>query len=84
MGTVESITKRLKSERRDVSIQASISAHDADLLDEFVAWLNERGVQTNRSSAVRALVLDGLDAFETVRGEQTNPKAEALSNAPRP
>ena len=64
MGTVESITKRLKQERRDVTVQARISAADAETLDRFVDWLSEHGVQTNRSGAIRALVLDGLQVFE--------------------
>lgn len=82
MGTVESITNRLKSERHDVAVQARISADDAKTLDEFVEWLTEQGVQTNRSSAVRALVLDGLEAFKDFR--KPNPKAEALANVPKP
>lgn len=69
MGTVESITKRLKQERRDVAIQARISADDAEILDSFVAWLGERGVQTNRAGAIRALVLDGLQAFVEFRAD---------------
>lgn len=82
MGTVESITKRLKSERHDVAVQARISARDSELLDEFVDFLSTVGVQSNRSSAVRALVLDGLQAFEEFR--VTDLKAEASANAPRP
>lgn len=66
MGTVESITKRLKAQRNDVAVQARITAADSETLDEFVEWLNNHGVQTNRAAAVRALVLDGLEAFRTM------------------
>lgn len=69
MGTVESITNRLKSQRNDVAVQARITAADSEVLDEFVSWLVSHGVQTNRASAVRALVLDGLEAFKDFQAE---------------
>lgn len=65
--TVEQIAARLKANRNDVSVQARISAADSELLDEFVAFLNNVGVQTNRAATVRALVLDGLEAFKEFR-----------------
>lgn len=70
MGTVESITSRLKAERHDVTVQCRVTATDSELLDEFVAFLDTVGVASNRSSAVRALVLDGLEAFKEFRAEQ--------------
>lgn len=67
MGNIESITNRLRAERRDVAVQTSISAADADLLDEFVEFLVSNGVQSNRSGAVRALLLDGLQVYAEFR-----------------
>lgn len=64
MGNFDSLTDRLKSERRDFTVQTSISAHDSDRLDRLVEWLLERDVQTNRSSIIRALIQEGLDAFD--------------------
>lgn len=70
MGTVESITKRLKANRNDVAVQVRISADASEVLDDFVAFLERSGVQANRATAVRALVLDGLEAFTDFRKEQ--------------
>lgn len=78
---IESITNRLKAERRDVTVQTSISAKDSDMLDAFVEFLKANGVEANRSGAVRALLLDGLAVFEEAQAEaKPNPKAEALEN----
>ena len=71
---IESITKRLRQERRDVTISTSITAADADALDEFVTWLNEHGVKTERAGAVRALVCDGLVAFREYQWEESGKK----------
>lgn len=64
---LDDITKRLQGERRDVTVQTSISASDADLLDEFVEWLIERDVASNRSGVLRAMLLDGLQVFREER-----------------
>lgn len=64
---INDLTKRLQSERRDVTVQTSISASDADQLDAFVEWLAERGVNSNRSGVLRAMLLDGLSVFADER-----------------
>lgn len=64
---ISDLTKRLQSERRDVTVQTSISASDADLLDELVVWFNDHGVSTNRSGVLRAMLLDGLTVFAEER-----------------
>lgn len=69
MGTFESVTNRLKSERREVAVQARISQSDSETLDEFVDFLDSLGIETSRASAVRALVLDGLEAFKEFKAE---------------
>jgi hypothetical protein len=66
---IESVTNRLRSERRDVTVQTSISAGDADTLDEVVQFFNDNGVQTNRSGVLRAFLLDSLEAFKEVNQE---------------
>lgn len=71
MGT-ESITNRLKSERRDVTVQASISEHHSDLLDQFVEWCASLGIKTNRAGAIRAFVCDSLEAFTEFRDEEAH------------
>lgn len=69
MGTIDSVTKRLQSDRRDVPITASISAADSDTLDDLVDFLEGNGAKATRSTVVRALVLDGLDEFSKRRAE---------------
>lgn len=70
MGT-ESIRKRLAAERRDVTVQASISERHSALLDDFVAWCANHGISTNRASVTRAFLCDALEAFAE---EQANQK----------
>lgn len=70
---MESITNRLKSERRDVTVQASISDRHSELLDKFVDWCDEHGVETSRSGVVRAFTCDALEVF-----------AEEILDAPKP
>ncbi len=69
MGTIDSVTRRLNSERRDVVLSFSISAEDSKTLDEFVEFLEGVGVTSARSGAARALVLDGLDEFRKFKAE---------------
>lgn len=68
--TVEQIAERLKATRNNVTVQASITAADAEVLDEFVAFLNKVGVKTNRAATVRALLLDGLEAFKEFQADE--------------
>lgn len=70
MGNIDSITARLRSERRDVPISTSLSAFDSDTLDDFVDFLSSHGVPSTRTAAVRALILDGLEAFREFQAEQ--------------
>lgn len=62
--SMQSIANRIKSERRDVTVQTSLSPADAVRLDQLVEWLIAHGAPTNRSSAIRALIVDSLDAFD--------------------
>lgn len=69
MGTIDSVTKRLNSERRDVVVSFSISAEDSKTLDEFVDFLGGVGVTSVRSGAARALLLDGLEEFRKFKAQ---------------
>lgn len=54
-----------KEERRTVLAQAKLTKSESDDLDRFVVFCKEHGVpEATRSSAIRALVLDGLEAFK--------------------
>ena len=76
---ISDLTKRLQSERRDVTVQTSISAADADALDQFVDWLATKGVNSNRSGVLRAMLLDGLEVFkEQLAEERANPNEPPL------
>lgn len=68
--TVEQIAERLKATRNNVTVQASVTAADSEVLDEFVAFLNKVGVKTNRAATVRALILDGLEAFKEFQADE--------------
>jgi hypothetical protein len=62
--TIKDISDRLKVERRDVTVQTSISESDSEILDQFVEWCAGHGVNTNRSGVLRAMLLEGLEAFK--------------------
>jgi len=54
-----------KSERRSVVAQAKLTPSESRDLDEFVKFCRAHGVpEATRSSAIRALVLDGLQVFK--------------------
>ena len=83
---IDSIADRLKSERRDVTVQTSISERDSETLDEFVQWCKDHGVDTNRSGAVRAFLCDGLEVFREERAAtqkvaDTAPRFDPISQA---
>lgn len=54
-----------KSERRTVLAQAKLTPSESQDLDAFVEFCRAHGVpDATRSSAIRALVLDGLEVFK--------------------
>ena len=68
--SVTSITARMQSERRTVPAQAKLTESESLELDGFVEFWRANGIpDATRSSAIRALVLDGLAAFRDFREE---------------
>ena len=58
-----------KAERRSVVAQAKLTPSESTDLDEFVVFCRDHGVpDVTRSSAIRALVLNGLQAFKEEEG----------------
>jgi hypothetical protein len=58
-----------KAERRSVVAQAKLTPSESGDLDEFVVFCRDHGVpDVTRSSAIRALVLDGLRVFKEDKG----------------
>ena len=58
-----------KTERRTVMAQAKLTPSESSDLDEFVEFCRGHGVpDATRSSAIRALVLDGLQVFKEEDG----------------
>jgi len=70
---VTSITARMQSERRVVPAQAKLTPTESTELDSFVEFCRTHGIpDATRSSAIRALILDGLEAFREFRKEGGN------------
>ncbi len=65
MTNVKSLAAFQKAERRTVLAQAKLTPSESQDLDEFVQFCRDRGLEgATRSSAIRALVLDGLQVFK--------------------
>lgn len=65
MANVMSLKAFQKGERRTVVAQAKLTPSESEDLDRFVKFCRSNGVEdATRSSAIRALVLDGLQVFK--------------------
>lgn len=65
MLNVKSLAAFQKAERRTVLAQAKLTPSESRDLDQFVEFCRSNGVpDATRSSAIRALVLDGLQVFK--------------------
>jgi hypothetical protein len=52
-----------REEQRSEVAQAKLTPSEMAELDRLVSWMREQGTNATRSGVVRALVVDGLDAF---------------------
>ncbi len=69
--TVHQLAGFQKPETRSVVAQAKFTPSESVALDTFVEFCKQQGVPgATRSSAIRALVLNGLEAYREVSQEK--------------
>lgn len=58
------IVGRMQNEYRIIPAQSRLTPSESEALDQFVAYWRANGIpHINRSTAIRAMILEGLDAF---------------------
>jgi hypothetical protein len=71
MGDVIDIFTRLKQDDslpRDQEVSTTLSTAEVAALNDFVEWVHAHGIPTaTRESAIRALLLDGIEVFAEMR-----------------
>jgi hypothetical protein len=58
-----------REERQSEAAQVKFTPSEMAELDRLVNWLKAKGANGSRSGVIRALVLDGLAAFQEEIGE---------------
>lgn len=68
LGVVDRILDRMVREReqtrRTIHAQCKLTPSESAELDDFVAYWRENGLLITRSSAIRAMILEGLRPFK--------------------
>ena len=60
----------MQTERRVVPAHVKLTDGESEELNEFVRFCKKNGIsEATRSSAIRAFILDGLEAFRESREE---------------